>query len=90
MKQTSRFCGHFRREVAERPVANRRQKKIKLADAITLAPAEVSKRQLSTPNVRTFLREFVGVRVPVQDLSDVRFARQPLHHLQIGLMTTGL
>lgn len=54
MKQRSRFCGCFRREMAERPVANRRQKKDKLPDVIILGPVKVSKRQLLTRNIKDF------------------------------------
>ena len=58
------LCLPITREVAERAAANRRQKKIKLPDAIILATAEVAKRQLVTRNVKDFPAGMRGVRVP--------------------------
>lgn len=52
------------REVAERAALNRRQKRIKLPDAIILATAEVAKRELVTRNVKDFPAGMRGVRVP--------------------------
>jgi len=50
--------------MAERAATNRRQKKIKLPDAIILATAETTNRQLVTRNVRDFPAGMAGVRVP--------------------------
>ncbi len=50
--------------VAERAAANRRQRKIKLPDAIILATAETAGRQLVTRNVKDFPAGTAGVRVP--------------------------
>jgi hypothetical protein len=50
--------------VAERAALNRRQKKIKLPDAIILATAEVANRHLVTRNVKDFPAGMRGVRVP--------------------------
>lgn len=50
--------------VAERAALNRRQKKIKLPDAIILATAEVANRHLVTRNVKDFPAGSRGVRVP--------------------------
>jgi len=52
--------------VAERAAENRRQKRIKLPDAIILATAETAKRELVTRNVRDFPKGMAGVRVPYQ------------------------
>jgi len=58
------LCLPITREVAERGAVNRRQKKIKLPDAIILATAEVAKWQLVTRNVKDFPAGMGGVRVP--------------------------
>ena len=58
------LCLPITREVAERAAVNRRQKKIKLPDAIILATAEVAKWQLVTRNVKDFPAGMGGVRVP--------------------------
>lgn len=58
------LCLPMTREVAERAAVNRRQKKIKLPDAIILATAEVTGRQLVTRNVKDFPSGMSGVRVP--------------------------
>ena len=58
------LCLPITREVAERAAMNRRQKKIKLPDAIILATAEVAKWQLVTRNVKDFPAGMGGVRVP--------------------------
>lgn len=63
MKQRIRFCGRFRREVAERAAANRRQKKIKLPDAITLATAG-GEATAGDPECKDFPAGMRGVRVP--------------------------
>jgi predicted nucleic acid-binding protein len=52
--------------VAERAAENRRVRRIKLPDAMILATAETSKRQLVTRNVRDFPKGMAGVRVPYQ------------------------
>jgi predicted nucleic acid-binding protein len=52
--------------VAERAAENRRQKRIKLPDAIILATAEAAGRQLVTRNLRDFPVGMSGVRVPYQ------------------------
>lgn len=52
--------------VAERAAENRREKRIKLPDAIILATAETAGRQLVTRNVRDFPKGIGGVRVPYQ------------------------
>ena len=52
--------------VAERAAENRRQKRIKLPDAIILATAEAAGRQLVTRNLRDFPVGTSGVRVPYQ------------------------
>ena len=58
------LCLPVTRELAERAAVNRRQKKIKLLDAIILATAEMAKRQLVTRNVKDFPAGMRGVRVP--------------------------
>lgn len=50
--------------VAERAALIRRQKRIKMPDAIILATAEVGGRQLVTRNVKDFPAGTRGVRVP--------------------------
>ena len=50
--------------VAERAALNRRQKRIKMPDAIILATAEVAGRVLVTRNVKDFPAGTRGVRVP--------------------------
>lgn len=50
--------------VAERAAVNRRERRIKLPDAIILATAELAGRQLVTRNVRDFPVGTVEVRVP--------------------------
>jgi len=52
------------REVAERAAVIRRQKRIKMPDAIILATAEAAGRQLATRNVKDFPAGTRGVRVP--------------------------
>jgi predicted nucleic acid-binding protein len=54
------------REVAERAASNRRQRRVKLPDAIILATAEVAGRELVTRNVKDFPAGTRGVRVPYQ------------------------
>jgi hypothetical protein len=51
-------------EVADRAVAIRRDRKLKLPDAIILATAEVAGRVLVTRNTRDFPKGTPGVRVP--------------------------
>ena len=51
-------------EVAERTVVLRRERKIKLPDAIILATAQVSGRQLVSRNTRDFPAGTPGIRVP--------------------------
>lgn len=50
--------------VAERAAVVRRQMKIKMPDAIILATAEVTGRELVTRNVKDFPTGMRGVRVP--------------------------
>jgi predicted nucleic acid-binding protein len=57
-------CLEMTREVAERAAVIRRQKRIKMPDAIILGTAEASGRQLVTRNVKDFLAGTRGVRVP--------------------------
>jgi predicted nucleic acid-binding protein len=57
-------CLEITREVAERAAVIRRQKRIKMPDAIILATAEVGGRQLVTRNVKDFPAGTRGVRVP--------------------------
>jgi predicted nucleic acid-binding protein len=52
--------------VAERAVLLRRQRKIKLPDAIILATAEVGDRLLVTRNTKDFPANHPGVRFPYQ------------------------
>jgi predicted nucleic acid-binding protein len=52
------------REVAERAAVIRRQKRLKMPDAIILATAEANGRQLVTRNVKDFPGGTRGVRVP--------------------------
>ena len=52
--------------VAERAVLLRRQRKIKLPDAIILATAEVGDRLLVTRNTKDFPADHPGVRFPYQ------------------------
>ena len=52
------------REVAERAAVIRRQKRLKMPDAIILATAEVAGRKLVTRNVKDFPSGMRGVRVP--------------------------
>jgi hypothetical protein len=52
------------REVAERAAVIRRQKRLKMPDAIILATAEAAGRQLVTRNVKDFPAGMSGVRVP--------------------------
>jgi predicted nucleic acid-binding protein len=52
--------------VAGRAAENRRVRRIKLPDAIILATAETTSRQLLTRNVRDFPKGMRGVRVPYQ------------------------
>jgi hypothetical protein len=57
-------CLEITREVAERAAVIRRQKRIKMPDAIILATAEAAGRQLVTRNVKDFSAGIPGVRVP--------------------------
>jgi predicted nucleic acid-binding protein len=57
-------CLEITREVAERAAVTRRQKRIKMPDAIILATAEASGRQLVTRNVKDFPAGTRGIRVP--------------------------
>jgi predicted nucleic acid-binding protein len=57
-------CLEITREVAERAAVIRRQKRIKMPDAIILATAEAVGRQLVTRNVKDFPAGTRGVRVP--------------------------
>jgi predicted nucleic acid-binding protein len=57
-------CLEITREVAERAAVIRRQKRIKMPDAIILATAETAGRQLVTRNVKDFPAGTRGVRVP--------------------------
>ncbi|WP_158944448.1 type II toxin-antitoxin system VapC family toxin [Granulicella sp. S190] len=50
--------------VAEQAALNRRQKRIKMPDAIILATAEIAGRILVTRNVKDFPAGTRGVRVP--------------------------
>ena len=50
--------------VAERAAETRRQRRIKLPDAIILATAETAHRQLVTRNVKDFPAGMSGIRVP--------------------------
>ena len=52
--------------VAERAAGVRRERKIKMPDAIILATAEVAGRELVTRNVRDFPAGMRGVRVPYE------------------------
>jgi predicted nucleic acid-binding protein len=52
--------------VAERAVVLRKQRKIKLPDAIILAMAETEDRLLITRNTKDFPMDHPGVRVPYQ------------------------
>ena len=52
------------REVAERAAVIRREKRIKMPDAIILATAEAGGRQLVTRNAKDFPSGARGVRVP--------------------------
>jgi predicted nucleic acid-binding protein len=57
-------CLEITREVAERAAVNRRQKRIKMPDAIILATAEAAGRRLVTRNVKDFPAGTRGVTVP--------------------------
>jgi predicted nucleic acid-binding protein len=57
-------CLEITREVAERAAVIRRQKRIKMPDAIILATAEGAGRQLVTRNVKDFPAGTRGIRVP--------------------------
>jgi hypothetical protein len=50
--------------VAERAVVRRRERKLKLPDAIIFATADVEGRLLVTRNIRDFSPDDPGVRVP--------------------------
>jgi predicted nucleic acid-binding protein len=50
--------------VAERAALNRREKRLKMPDAIILATAELSGRELVTRNVKDFPAGMRGIRVP--------------------------
>jgi predicted nucleic acid-binding protein len=50
--------------IAEHAAQNRRQMRIKLPDAIILATARVSNRQLVTRNIKDFPAGTAGVRAP--------------------------
>ena len=63
------FLSHFQcleitREVAERAAVIRRQKRIKMPDAIILGTAEAAGRQLVTRNAKDFPAGTRGFRVP--------------------------
>jgi predicted nucleic acid-binding protein len=67
--KTRAFLGNFQNlpltaDVAERAVQIRRDRKIKLPDAVIQATAEISGRVLSTRNTRDFPAGTQGVRVP--------------------------
>lgn len=51
-------------EIAERAVAIRRAKKMKLPDAIIQASAEIERRVLITRNTRDFPASASGIRLP--------------------------
>ena len=51
-------------DVAERTFALRKQRKLKLPDAIILATAEAADRLLITRNTRDFPADDLGVRIP--------------------------
>jgi predicted nucleic acid-binding protein len=57
-------CLEITREVAERAAVIRRQKRIKMPDAIIFGTAEASGRQLVTRSVKDFSVGTRGVRVP--------------------------
>jgi len=57
--------------VADRAAVIRREKRLKMPDAIILATTEVAERMLVTRNVRDFPNGMRGVRVPLQGLSRV-------------------
>jgi predicted nucleic acid-binding protein len=50
--------------VAERAAVIRKEKRLKMPDAIILATAEVAERKLVTRNVKDFPAGMLGVRVP--------------------------
>ena len=58
------LCLEITGAVAERAAVIRRQKRLKMPDAIILATAEVGKRVLVTRNVKDFPARGRGVRVP--------------------------
>ena len=58
------LCLEITGAVAERAAVIRRQKRLKMPDAIILATAEVGKRVLVTRNVKDFPARGGGVRVP--------------------------
>jgi predicted nucleic acid-binding protein len=58
------LCLEITSEVAERAAVIRREKRIKMPDAIILATAEATGRQLVTRNVKDFPVGSRGVRVP--------------------------
>jgi predicted nucleic acid-binding protein len=53
--------------VAERAAVIRRDKRLKMPDAIILATAEVASRKLITRNVKDFPAGMLGVRVPYKN-----------------------
>jgi hypothetical protein len=57
-------CLPITTEVAERAFAVRKQRKLKLPDAIILATAETAGRLLITRNTRDFPADDPGVRIP--------------------------
>lgn len=57
-------CLPITNTVAERAALNRREKRIKMPDAIILATAEIAGRQLVTRNVKDFPAGTNGVRIP--------------------------
>jgi predicted nucleic acid-binding protein len=57
-------CLEITREVAERAAVIRRQKRLKMPDAVILATAEGAGRQLVTRNVKDFPAGTRGIRVP--------------------------
>jgi hypothetical protein len=54
--------------IAERAVAIRRKRKLKLPDAIIKATAEESSRLLVTRNTRDFPSDTPGVRIPYREV----------------------
>jgi hypothetical protein len=70
-QETALFLGTFQiipvtSAIADSAVAIRRQKKLKLPDAIILATAQVEKRLLLTRNTRDFPPNPALIRIPYQ------------------------